>query len=173
MTASELVAKIQEMNVDVGNADDVEKLKAAVGAEGKSTEEFQELAWRALADCTASLFASKAKEMGLDLNNNDDVTKLCAELGETNLTTEEVQAIALNALEQAGGELSEASLEDVSGGFIGQARTWGGYSFAGGKFSFSGGRAVDVQKFSLRTRNFDSNIAGAVDMAGKANHRYT
>ena len=85
MTANELVAKIQEMNVDVGSADDVEKLKAAVGADGQSTEEFQELAWRALADCTASLFASKAKEMGLDLNNNDDVTKLCAELGETNL----------------------------------------------------------------------------------------
>tara|TARA_Y100001934_G_scaffold192993_1_gene227600 strand:+ start:262 stop:780 length:519 start_codon:yes stop_codon:yes gene_type:complete len=172
MTANELVAKIQEMNVDVGSADDVEKLKAAVGADSQSTEEFQELAWRALADCTASVFASKAKEMGLDLNNNDDVTKLCAELGETNLTTEEVQAIALNAMEQAGGELSDASLDGVAGG-ASLASGFGGYSFAGGKFSFSGGRAVDVQKFNLRTRNFDTNIGGGAMMAGSANHRYT
>ena len=173
MTANELVAKIQEMNVDVGSADDVEKLKAAVGADGQSTEEFQELAWRALADCTASLFASKAKEMGLDLNNGDDVTKLCTELGETNLTTEEVQAIALNAQEQAAGELSDASLEDVAGGAGFKFAGFGGYSFAGGKFSFSGGKAVDVQKFDLRTRNFDANIAGDTVMAGSANHRYT
>ena len=173
MTANELVAKIQEMSIDVGNIEDIEKLKGAVGAEGQDTDKFQELAWRAVADCTASLFATKAKEMGLDLNNMDDVTKLCTELGETTLTGEEVQAIALNAVAQNTGELSDASLEDVAGGAGFNFAGFGGYSFGGGKFSFSGGRAVDCGKFNLRTRDNLQDMGGGDVMQGSANHRYT
>jgi hypothetical protein len=124
-TAAEVFAIVAREGLDVSKLDHIEKLKQALGKPDVKSEDLQNQVIDAIARHTAATFLQKAKQKGLDIKDKAQVALLKSSVGSTSIGVDELQQMLLFAdkngltpvaFQTGGGELSEDSLQAVTGG---------------------------------------------------------